>query len=143
MRPPFGWLLILLAVALVAAPTPLGRVLLDILGGLTLAVLVLPLLLAGSALLALMVLRRSLRTCTVCGTTSLGSACCPACGAEFAADPTAAPPLSDRLFGLASKDSRRGQASPGPDRDPINVDVRDVTIDVQARSVGEPSDGAP
>ncbi len=137
------WFLILLAGLLLVAPTPLGRLLLDLLGGLTLAVLLLPLLLAGAGALAFQLLRRRVRTCTVCGLSSMATTTCPACGA----------PLPS-----ADAHSQAHNSQPGPVDQALpkvfaswlwpdgavpsegassddNLDVRDVTIDVESKDV--------
>jgi hypothetical protein len=85
MQRPIPWLWILLALVLLLAPGPAGRFLLDLLGGLTLLVLLLPLLFGAAGVVAWQLLRRRLRTCSACGFTSIGSAVCPACGTPFAA----------------------------------------------------------
>lgn len=81
------WFWIALAGLLLLLPGPAGRLLLDLIGGLTLTILLLPLLAGGAALIGWQLLRRRLRTCPACGFTSLGSGPCPACGADFDADP--------------------------------------------------------
>jgi len=105
---PWGW--IALAALLLLLPGPLGRVLLDVVGGITLLLLLLPLLAGGAALVGWQLLRRRLRTCPACGTTSLGNGACPACGT-----PLADPPAS-------------GEA--------MEIDARSATITVEAESVG-------
>ncbi len=115
------WLWIGVAAALLLVPTSAGRILLDVIGGLTLTLLFLPLLLAGVGVIGWQVLRRRLRTCPACGFTSLGSETCPACGSAFdAVDPPGSGP----------------SATPGaffwgaqPERE---IDARDVTINVDA-----------
>lgn len=137
------WFLILLAGLLLVAPTPLSRLLLDLLGGLTLAILLLPLLLAGAGALAFQLLRRRVRTCTVCGLSCMATTTCPACGA----------PLSS-----ADASSRAHNTQPGPVAQALpkvftswlwsdgkvpseeassddNLDVSDVTIDVESKDV--------
>lgn len=81
----FPWFWILLAALLLLLPGPAGRLLLDLLGGLTLTLLLLPLLAGGAAWIGWQVLRSRLRTCEVCGVSSFASDSCPACGASFAA----------------------------------------------------------
>ena len=74
---PWLWIILL---GLLLLPTPAGRLLLDLLGGITLVLLLLPLLAGGAALIGWQLLRRRLRTCSACGATSLGTSVCPACG---------------------------------------------------------------
>ena len=111
MGRPFPWLWLLLALLLLA-PTPAGRLLLDLLGGLTLTLLLLPLLAGGAALIGWQILKRRLRTCPSCGTVSLGQAVCPACGTLL--DPS---------------------AGGGSDIGSIEIDPRNVTINVEATDV--------
>lgn len=115
------WLWIGAAAALLLVPTSAGRLLLDVIGGLTLTLLFLPLLLTGVALIGWQLLRRRLRTCTNCGFTSLGSEACPACGSAFE---NGAPPGS------------AADASAGPifwgSRPDGEIDARDVTINIDA-----------
>ena len=137
------WFWILLAGLLLAAPTPLGRLLLDLLGGLTLAVLLLPLLLAGAGALAFQILKRRVRTCRVCGLSSMASTTCPACGAPLSSEADSAsvsysqsaPVDQPEPRGLASwLWTSGGATSQGPPNDG-NLDVSDVTIDVESRDV--------
>jgi len=78
---PWGW--ILLAGLLLLIPGPAGRLLLDILGGLTLTLLLLPLLLGAAALIGWRLLSRRIVTCSVCGAPSIGMSQCPSCGAPM------------------------------------------------------------
>ncbi len=115
------WLWIGVAAALLLVPTSAGRILLDVIGGLTLTLLFLPLLLAGVGLIGWQVLRRRLRTCPNCGFTSLGSEACPACGSAFEAGDASgtAPSAPSGTFFWGSP----------PDGE---IDARDVTINVEA-----------
>lgn len=107
----------LLLALLLLAPTAAGRVLLDLVGGLTLLVVLLPLGLGGLGWIAWLVLQRRLRTCPACGFRSLGSEVCPACGTLFA-------------------ESAANNAGSAPASTTIGrFDARDVTIDVQATDV--------
>lgn len=122
MQRQIPWVWIFAAFALLLLPTPAGRVLLDLIGGLTLLLLLLPLLLGGAAFIGWQILRRRLRTCEVCGTSSIGSDRCPACGAPFTATSSAsAPPFS-------------------PGRTSQEVDASDVTITVDAVEVDNERD---
>jgi hypothetical protein len=84
---PWGW--IAFAALVLLLPGTLGRVLLDVLGGLTLLLILLPLLGGLLSFLAWQLVVRRLRTCQACGTTSLGVDVCPACGASLS-DPSSA-----------------------------------------------------
>jgi hypothetical protein len=118
------WLL-LLGLLVLLGPGKAAHLLLDLLGGITLTVLLLPLLAAGAAFLGWQMLRSRLHTCPNCGLTSLGVERCPACGTSLQdGDPGDGPPV-----GVAR----------GPDAPPL-FDARDVTIDVVARSVDTPAD---
>jgi hypothetical protein len=124
-RPSIPWFWILLPVLFLVLPGPARRLLLDLLGGLTLTLLLLPLLVGGLAVLGWQILRRRLRTCEACGFSSLGSPVCPACGTPFTEG--------------AFPGNREGSpAAPGiwkgrTDRD---MDARNVTINVEAVDVG-------
>ncbi len=143
MKRPLPWFWILVAGLLLAAPTPLGRLLLDLLGGLTLAVLLLPLLLAGAGAVAFQILKRRVRTCTVCGLTTMAATTCPACGAPLPSRNDSAPgsytqsvPIDQELpRGLATwlwtSGGLRTEVSP----EDGNLDVSDVTIDVESKDV--------
>lgn len=116
------WLWIGVAAALLLVPNSAGRILLDVIGGLTLTLLFLPVLLAGVALIGWQVLRRRLRTCPNCGFTSLGSEACPACGSAF-----------DAVDGSATEPSATpGAFFWGSRPDDGEIDARDVTINVEA-----------
>jgi hypothetical protein len=79
-RSSFPWFWVVLAAILLLLPGTAGRLLLDVLGGVTLLLLLLPLLAAGAGALAWQAFRRRLTTCPSCGTTSFGTENCPACG---------------------------------------------------------------
>ena len=80
------WIWLLLAALLLLAPGPLGRFVLDLLGGITLTLLLLPLLLGAAGFVAWQVIQRRLRTCAACGFTSMATDACPACGTPFGSD---------------------------------------------------------
>jgi hypothetical protein len=134
MERPIPWLWIGVAAALLLIPTSAGRLLLDVIGGLTLTLLLLPLLAGGAALIGWQLLRRRLRTCPSCGFASLGTDVCPACGTAF-------------MPGGATETSPgdpSGSVFWGP-RSPAEIDPRDVTInvdavDVEATPSGDPGD---
>lgn len=127
----FPWLWVLLLGLLLLAPSPAGRLLLDVVGGITLTLFLLPVLLGGAGLLAWTLLQRRLRPCPACGFRSLAteqSEQCPACGTVFepvvAGTPQAAPVFQP------GKLDRFGQPMD-------NFDARDVTIDVEATELDE------
>jgi hypothetical protein len=74
------WLWITIGAFVLLAPGLAGRFAVDLLEGVTLLVVLGPLLLAGAGLLAWQVLKRRMVTCAACGTPSFGAAICPACG---------------------------------------------------------------
>lgn len=116
MQRPIPWFWLLLALLLLLAPTAAGRLLLDVLGGLTLTLLLLPLLLGAAGVVAWQLLQRRLRTCEVCGFTAIGLETCPACGTPFGSG--SAP------GGVASGPSGGRGAQP-------EIPASDVTIDVE------------
>lgn len=108
---PLLWLGLLLLVLL---PTAAGRVLLDLIGGLMLAVVAIPLVLTGLGWIGWKVLQSRSRTCMACGAVSMAaSPQCTVCGTPFA-EPSS-------------------QASSRP-RDP-GVPASECTIDVTAQDV--------
>lgn len=136
------WFWIVLAGLLLLAPSPAGRFLLDVLGGITLLLLLLPLVLAGAGVIAWQILSRRLRTCQACGFTSLGSEVCPACGTPFGAasggSEASVGSVAARSFGLGG-----GGASGLHEPSGRSVDASDVTIDVEAHAVADEGGGAP
>jgi hypothetical protein len=109
----FPWIWVGLAALLLLIPGTAGRLLLDVLGGLTLLILLLPLLAAGVGFLAWQVIRRRLNTCPACGTTSLGSQVCPACGTF-----------------LGQESGTSGRASDFGSLDPSQVTINVEAVDV-------------
>lgn len=109
---PWPWLVLLLLVLL---PGPAGRFLLDLLGGLTLTLLALPLLLGLAGVIGWQMIRHRLRSCDRCGAVSFGASTCPACG--------------------ASLEGQGGSFSWGLQRDPVDIDPRTATITVEAIDV--------
>ena len=108
------WIWLLLASLLLLAPGPVGRFLLDLLGGITLLLVLLPLFLGAAGFVAWQVVQRRLRTCESCGFISMQQEYCPACGSPFAAS------------------SIGNEASE-------QFDVSNVTIDVQVVDGKDPS----
>jgi hypothetical protein len=133
MQRPIPWLWIVLAAVLLLAPGPAGRLLLDLLGGLTLLVLLAPLVLGVGGWLAWQVLRRRLKVCPSCGVTSMGQPFCPACGADLQAG--TAPAGTSHTSG-----GRPAQAPTGMvEASQMTVDVEvDVIDDDQDRDRGRP-----
>lgn len=110
---PWGW--IALAAFLLLLPGPLGRLVLDLIGGFTLLLLLLPLIGAAAFFLGWQWLRSRMRQCPACGFTSLGSSVCPACGSAFV------------------------EAAPSPDGfSAADPDASRATITVEAVAVTEP-----
>lgn len=109
---PIPWLWIAIGALLLLAPGPAGRLLIDLLGGITLTLLLLPLLLGGAGWIGWQILRRRLRTCEACGFSSLGGEACPACGTTYGS-------TAD---------------SPSPFEAP-EIEASEVIIDVQATDV--------
>ncbi|MCP9792062.1 hypothetical protein [Vulcanococcus limneticus] len=83
MQRPIPWLWIALAAFLLLAPGLAGRLFIDVLEGVTLLVVVGPLLLAGAGLVAWQLVKRRMTTCLACGTVSFGQSVCPACGSAL------------------------------------------------------------
>jgi hypothetical protein len=126
------WLWIGIAAALLLLPTSAGRLLLDVIGGFTLTLLLLPLLAGGVVLIGWQLVRRRLRTCPSCGFASLGTEFCPACGSSFTAD-DASGPASERTVASTFWGGRPAD----------EIDARDVTITVEAVDVEASSGGEP
>lgn len=121
MSRPLPWFWIALAAVLLLLPMPVGRFLLDLLGGLTLTLLLLPLLAGAAAWIGWQVLRSRLRPCPVCGVSSLAVDRCPACGSSMQAP---------------------GSASPGFTAPATEIDVTQVTINVEAVEVETSDSGS-
>lgn len=115
------WVWLALLGLLLLAPSPAGRLVLDVVGGITLTLLLLPVLLGGIGLIAWQVLRRRLTVCPTCGLTTLGAEVCPACGTGLATG--SGLPQSSQVFG-------RGPAESGSDP----VSAGSATIDVEVVS---------
>lgn len=112
-----SWWWIVVLGLLLLAPGPAGRLLLDVVGGVTLLLFALPVALGGAGWLAWVLLQRRMRTCSSCGFRSLGADICPACGTVFISE------------GKAAADSQGTTAAAQ------QFDARDVTIDVTATDV--------
>ena len=82
-RPPAVlWIAVVLLLLL---PTAAGRLLLDLAGGVLLALLALPLILSGLGWIGWKLLQSRMISCTACGATSLkGAPVCAVCGTPYA-----------------------------------------------------------
>ena len=103
MQRPIPWLWITVIGLLVLAPGFTARLFVDVLEGVTLLLVLGPLVLAGAGFLAWQWFKRRLITCPACGTPSLGASICPACGTSLAgaASATSGPvdqPASDAVI---------------------------------------------
>lgn len=116
MGRPLPWFWILLAALLLLLPGPAGRLLLDLLGGLTLTLLLLPLLAGAAAWIGWQLLRSRLRTCGSCGVSSFSQTICPACGAPLS--------LSDSEAAVASAEDN------GLDASQVTITVEAVAVEV-------------
>ena len=114
MERPIPWLWILLPLLLLLLPGPAGRLLLDLLGGLTLTILLLPLLAGAAGLVIWQVFKRRLRPCPSCGFVSTGLDQCPVCGAD-----------------LTNPTEGRAASMDAPE------DASKATIDIQAQEVSD------
>ena len=132
MQRPSLWIWIALIVGMLLFPWSLGHTILQLLGGLTLAMVVLPLITGGAALVGWQILKRRLRTCPACGVTSLASGNCVACGNPFASQPpdmSGGDPFGGQTEDVEAKnitinvDAVEVETSPIESADPIIPDV--------------------
>jgi hypothetical protein len=128
MARPIPWFWLLLALLLLL-PGPAGRFLLDLLGGLTLTILLLPLLAGGVAVVGWQILKRRLRTCSSCGATSLGQPVCPACGTLFDTGQNG----EGETGGSDAPGSAWGWVNSAPEIDPRNVTINVEAVDVESK----------
>ena len=78
--PPLVWL----GALLLLLPTPLGRALIDVIGGVALVLLVLPVILGGVGWIGWKVLQSRMQVCPNCGSASLqATPICAVCGSAF------------------------------------------------------------
>ena len=78
--PPLVWLIGLLLLL----PTPVGKALIDVVGGVALVLLALPLILGGLGWIGWKVLQSRMQVCPTCGSASLQSGpVCAVCGSAF------------------------------------------------------------
>lgn len=83
MQRPVPWLWIAAIGLLLLAPGFAARLFVDVLEGITLLVVLGPLVLAGGGFLAWQWFKRRIVTCPACGTPSLNADQCPACGTSL------------------------------------------------------------
>ena len=109
-RPPAVlWIAVVL---LLLVPTAAGRLLLDLAGGVLLALLALPLILSGLGWIGWKLLQSRMVSCTSCGATGLkGTGVCAVCGTPYANAGTNAPdaaspstPASDLTIDVIAQD---------------------------------------
>ena len=78
--PPLVWLIGLLLLL----PTPVGKALIDVVGGVALVLLALPLILGGLGWVGWKVLQSRMQVCSVCGSATIQSTpVCAVCGSSF------------------------------------------------------------
>jgi hypothetical protein len=123
-RSTFPWFWVVLAAVLLLLPGTAGRLLLDVLGGVTLLVLLLPLLAVGAGALAWQAFRRRLTTCPSCGTSSFGTEICPGCGSPLAGE-------SNSTWNEANREA----IVPGQ----MTIDVEAVDVTSDGDGTGRPS----
>ena len=95
MQRPVPWIWITALGLLLLAPGFTARLFVDVLEGFTLLLVFGPLLLAGAGFLAWQWFKSRLRVCEVCGTSSLATSQCPACGANFEQSAQASTPRAE------------------------------------------------
>ena len=104
-------------VLLLLLPTAAGRLLLDLAGGVLLALLALPLILSGLGWIGWKLLQSRMISCTACGATGLkGAEACAVCGTPY----------------VHARGSSASAAAP-------SVPASDLTIDVVAQDVDSDS----
>ena len=99
-------------VLLLLLPTAAGRLLLDLAGGVLLALLVLPLILSGLGWIGWKLLQSRMISCIACGATGLkGAGVCAVCGTPYPSageNPASAPapstPASDLTIDVVAQD---------------------------------------
>lgn len=119
MQRPIPWFWFLLIGLLLLAPGLTARLFVDVLEGVTLLLVVGPVLLAGAGLLVWQWAKRRLTTCPACGTPSIGALQCPACGSSLVE------PMNSSS--TVNVDSRANNG----------IEARDAVIDVQGRAVDD------
>lgn len=114
MQRPVPWFWLIALALLLVAPGLTARLFVDVIEGVTLVLVLGPLVLAGAGLLVWQWAKRKMTICPACGTPSLGALQCPACGAS--------------LVGVADSSTAAASAEPA---------ARDAVIDVQVRDVSD------
>ena len=100
--PPLLWFLLIMIFLL---PTAAGRFLLDLAGGLMLALLAIPILLAGIGWIGWRILKSKLIKCETCGASIMSeSQICPACGANLSPEINSIP-ASSATIDITVKDA--------------------------------------
>lgn len=112
MQRPVPWFWLIALALLLVAPGLTARLFVDVIEGVTLVLVLGPLVLAGAGLLVWQWAKRRMTICPACGTPSLGALQCPACGASLVADAPAAAMTAE-------------------------PEARDAVIDVQVRDVSD------
>jgi hypothetical protein len=118
MQRPVPWFWLIALALLLVAPGLTARLFVDVLEGVTLLLVLGPLVLAGAGFLAWQWAKRRMTICPVCATPSFGALQCPACGASLTGETSAA--------GAGMASAAKAQAEPA---------ARDVVIDVQVSEV--------
>ena len=109
MQRPVPWFWLIALALLLGAPGLTARLVVDVIEGVTLVLVLGPLVLAGAGLLVWQWAKRRMTICPACGTPSLGALQCPACGASLVADApaaatTAAPAARDAVIDVQVRD---------------------------------------
>jgi hypothetical protein len=125
MQRPIPWFWIVLIGLLLLAPGLTARLFVDVLEGVTLLLVLGPLVLAGGGLLVWQWAKRLVTVCPACGTPSVGALQCPACGAS----------LVDAAPAARSADSVTSTNA--------TIDARDAVIDVEVRAVSDQDGSGP
>ena len=125
MQRPIPWFWIVLIGLLLLAPGLTARLFVDVLEGVTLLLVLGPLVLAGGGLLVWQWAKRRVTVCPACGTPSVGALQCPACGAS----------LVDAAPAARSADSVTSTNA--------TIDARDAVIDVEVRPVSDQDGSGP
>jgi hypothetical protein len=117
MQRPVPWFWLIALALLLVAPGLTARLFVDVIEGVTLLLVLGPLVVAGAGLLVWQWAKRRMTICPACGTPSVGALQCPACGASLVADGSAAAPAAATTAEPAARDAV------------IDVQVREVSDD--------------
>jgi hypothetical protein len=117
MQRPVPWFWLIALALLLVAPGLTARLFVDVIEGVTLLLVLGPLVVAGAGLLVWRWAKRRMTICPACGTPSVGALQCPACGASLVADGSAAAPAAATTAEPAARDAV------------IDVQVREVSDD--------------